>query len=146
MQDKKWLFIFYTGLSLSKAERYNSPSFTIWLTGLPGAGKTTLARNFAREQIPKFVEVYLYCSAEQREKRLEKLGNISAITPELYQPPTMPELSIDTSDDYPELSAMHLISYLEQHSYLAPLWEDIEAEDEEIAIIKTRLQAMGYLE
>jgi hypothetical protein len=25
-------------------------------------------------------------------------------------------------------------------------WEDIETDDEEIAIIKTRLQAMGYLE
>ena len=199
----------------------NSPSFTIWLTGLPRTGKTTLAlflkkalvtrgynveiidsqtlshwinlelqlkeelsedtshtlgydafvtyvctlltrnsiicitsfvspfsaaRNFAREHLPKFVEVYLYCSAEQREKRLEKLGNIPAITPELYQPPTMPELRVDTSDEYPERSAMHLISYLEQHSYLAPLWEDIETEDEEIAIIKTRLQAMGYLD
>lgn len=41
---------------------------------------------------------------------------------------------------------IHLISYLEQHSYLAPLCEDIESDDEEIAIIKTRLQAMGYLD
>ena len=106
----------------------------------------TAARNFAREQISKFVEVYLYCSDELREKRLRKLGNIPAITPELYQPPTKPELSIDTSEDYPERSTMHLISYLEQYSYLAPLWEDIETDNEEIASIKTRLQAMGYLE
>ena len=138
----------WTGWSTISAN--NSSSFTIWLTGLPGTGKTTLAqmlkkalvtrgynveiidaktlshwinlelqmnqelgvdnshalgldafvtyvctfltrngiicitssvspflaaRKFAREQLPKFVEVYLYCSIEQNEKRLEKLGN-----------------------------------------------------------------------
>ena len=209
----------WTGWSTISAN--NSSSFTIWLTGLPGTGKTTLAlllkkalitrgynveiidvktlshwinlelqmkeelrvdnsyalgsdafvtyvctfltrngiicitssvspfsaaRKFAREQLPKFVEVYLFCSSEQNEKRLEKLGNAHAITPGLYQPPTMPEMSIDTSDDFPERSTMRIISYLEQHSYLAPLWEDVDPEDEEIAIIKTRLQAMGYLD
>ncbi len=200
---------------------HNNPSFTIWLTGLPGTGKTTLAiflkralvtrgynveiidnqtlthwmnlelhlkeelfedtshilgydafvtyictlltrngiicitsfvspftaaRNFAREQITKFVEVYLYCSDELRGKRLQKLGKICAISSELYQPPTMPELSIHTGEDYPERSTIRLISYLEQHSYLAPLWEDFETDDEEIASIKSRLQAMGYLD
>ena len=28
--------------------------------------------------------------------------------------------------------AMHLVSCLEQHSYVAPLWEDVESDDEEI--------------
>ncbi len=199
----------------------NNPSFTIWLTGLPGTGKTTLAlflkkalvtrgynveiidnqtlshwmnlelqlkeelledtsyilgydafvtyictlltrngvicitsfvspftaaRNFAREQLSKFVEVYLYCTDELRDKRLHKLGNIPAITSELYQPPTMPDLSIDTSEDYPERSTIRLISYLEHHSYVAPLWDDLETDDEEVASIKSRLQAMGYLD
>jgi hypothetical protein len=41
---------------------------------------------------------------------------------------------------------IHLISYLEQHSFLAPLWEDVESADEEISIIKSRLQTMGYLD
>jgi adenylylsulfate kinase-like enzyme len=104
------------------------------------------ARKFAREQIPKFIEVYLYCSVKQSEKRLEKQDNAHAISPDLYQPPTMPEMSIDTSDDFPERSTMRIISYLEQHSYLAPLWEDVDPEDKEMAIIKTRLQAMGYLD
>src|SRR5437899_8101384 len=134
----------------------NRPSFTIWLTGLPGTGKTTLAlllkkalvtrgynveiidsqtlshwinlelqleeelsedtsrtlgydafvtyvctlltrnsiicitsfvspfsaaRNFAREQLPKFLEVYIYCSAEQREKSIDKLGHMRVMSP-----------------------------------------------------------------
>jgi len=199
----------------------NGFSFTIWLTGLPGAGKRTLAqllkkaliargykveiidtqafthflrlelqineeisedsshtlgydafvtyictlmarngiicitssvspfseaRKYAREQIPQFIEVYLHCSTEQRQKRLEELEDIPAITPDLYQPPMMPELSIDTSEDFPERIALYVISYLEQHSYLAPIWENVDTEDDEIAIIKARLQAMGYLE
>jgi adenylylsulfate kinase len=199
----------------------NSLSFTTWLTGLPGTGKTTLAqllkkalvargykveiidtrslshwiypelhikeeirednshtlsydafvtyvctllarngiicitssvspfseaRKYAREQISLFIEVYLHCSTEQRQKRLAQREDTPAITPDLYQPPLMPELSIDTSDDLPERSTLRIISYLEQHSYIAPLWEEVHTEDEEIAIIKARLQAMGYLE
>ena len=42
--------------------------------------------------------------------------------------------------------AMHLISYLEQHSYVAPLWGNVDSDDAEIANIKTRLQTMGYLD
>lgn len=104
------------------------------------------ARKYAREQIPQFIEVYLHCSSEQRQKRLEHLEDNPAITPDLYQPPTMPELSIDTGEAFPERNALRVISYLEQHSYLAPLCEDVDSEDEEIASIKARLQAMGYLE
>ncbi len=199
----------------------NDLSFTVWLTGLPGTGKTTLAqllkktlvargykveiidtqmlslwlnqelqiheeiredhshtlgydafityicsllsrngiicitssvspyseaRKFAREQILHFIEVYLHCSTEQRQERLEQLEDTPAITSELYQPPLTPELSLDTSLDFPERSTLRVISYLEQHGYLAPLWEDADTEDEEIAIIKARLQALGYLE
>ena len=43
-------------------------------------------------------------------------------------------------------NAMHLVSCLEQHSFLTPLWEDVESDDEEISIIKSRLQTMGYLD
>jgi adenylylsulfate kinase-like enzyme len=199
----------------------NGNSFTIWLTGLPGTGKSTLAqllkkaliargfkieiidtqaltrwlhlelqineeistnsshtlgydafityicslmarngiisitssvspfseaRKYAREQIPKFIEVFIHCSTEQRHKRLEQLEDIPAITPDLYQEPITPELSIETSEDFPERNALQVISYLEQHSYLTPLWEDVDTGDEEVAIIKARLQAMGYLE
>ncbi len=199
----------------------NELSFTIWLTGLPGTGKTTLAhlvkkalmargykieiidtqalshwlnlefqmkednredhtrtpgydvftsyicvllarngiititssvspyqqaRKYAREQIQHFVEVYLHCSNEQRQKRLERVKITAPGKDDLYQPPTTPELSIDTSHELPERSALRIIAYLEQHGYIAPLWEEAGTEDEETATIKARLQAMGYLE
>lgn len=104
------------------------------------------ARKYAREQIPQFIEIYLHCSSEQRQKRQEQLEGILAITPDIYEIPTMPELCIDTSEEIPERNALRVISYLEQHSYLAPLCEDADTGDEEIASIKARLQAMGYLE
>jgi adenylylsulfate kinase len=209
----------WTGWSTISAN--NDLSFTIWLTGLPGTGKTTLskllkkaivtrgykveiidtkmlsrwlnlelqiseeiiedhshtlgydafithictilshngiicitasvspysaARTYAREQIQQFIEVYLHCSDEQRLKRLKQLDAASTLPADLYQPPLAPELSIDTSVDFPELGALRIISFLERHGYLAPLCEDADAEDEEIDIIKARLQAMGYLE
>lgn len=104
------------------------------------------ARKYAREQIPQFIEVYLHCSIEQRQKRLAQLEDFPVISPDIYEPPTMPELSIDTSEEFPERNALRVISYLEQQSYLAPICEDVETGDAEITRIKARLQAMGYLE
>lgn len=106
----------------------------------------TAARTYAREQIQQFIEVYLHCLDEQRQKRLKQLEVTPAITAAIYQPPSAPELSLDTSVDFPERSALRIISYLEQHGYLAPLCEDPDSRNEEIDIIKARLQAMGYLE
>lgn len=103
------------------------------------------ARTFARKQIAQFIEVYLYCTAEQRLKRLQEQETTSIISADLYQPPANPELSIDTSHELPERSALRVIAYLEQHGFVAPLWED-EDTDEETASIKARLQSLGYLE
>lgn len=103
------------------------------------------ARNHAREQLQHFIEVYLHCSNEQRQKRLEQQEHSSIIPAHLYQPPQRPELTINTSTELPERSALHIISYLEQHSYIAPLWEALETE-EEITRIKARLWALGYLD
>mgnify|MGYP001160722028 CR=1 FL=1 len=103
------------------------------------------ARTFAREQIAQFIEVYLHCSAEQGRKRLEEQETTSTIPADLYQPPTKAELSIDTSQELPERSALRVIAYLEQHGFVAPLWQD-EDTDDEIASIKARLQSLGYLD
>ena len=106
------------------------------------------ARNYAREQIRRFIEVYLHCPAEQRHQRLQEQEHPSprpTIAEHLYQPPTRAELSIDTSSELAERSALRVIDYLEQSGYITPRWEEAETE-EEIATIKARLQALGYLE
>ncbi|HET7637633.1 MAG TPA: hypothetical protein VFK47_02740, partial [Ktedonobacteraceae bacterium] len=65
---------------------------------------------------------------------------------QLYQVPLRAELSIDTSLEPPERSALRIIEYLEQRSYMAPLWEETDPADEEIANVQARLRALGYLE
>jgi adenylylsulfate kinase len=107
------------------------------------------ARIHAREHLPRFIEIYLHCSAQQREARRRKRENISAVAnlaESIYEPPPCPELSIDTTAESPERSALRILDYLEQHGYIAPLWEAGEMDDAEIALIKARLQALGYLD
>jgi adenylylsulfate kinase len=199
----------------------NDTSFTIWFTGLPGTGKTTLAhlvqkalitrgykveiidsqalsywlkhelqiedtsqedrshtpgydafityictllarngiititvavspyrqaRIHAREQIHHLVEVYLYCLEERRLERICQQEYVTDIPKHFYQVPLHAELSIDTGLEPPERSALRIIEYLEQQSYVAPLWEETDPADEEIANVKARLRALGYLE
>ena len=199
----------------------NTTSFTIWFTGLPGTGKTTLAhlvkktlvtrgykveiidshalsywlkhelhieddiredrshtpgydafityictllarngiititvsvspyqeaRIHAREQIQHFIEVYVHCSADLRRKRLQQHELPASTAEHMYQPSTRPELSINTGLELPERSALHVLTYLEQCGHIAPRWEENDTLDEEIAIVKVRLQALGYLE
>jgi adenylylsulfate kinase len=104
------------------------------------------ARTHAREQIHHFIEVYLHCTPEQRLERLRQHGLKPAMPAQLYQVPTRSELSIDTSLELTERSALRIIAYLEQCGYVAPLWEDKDSTDEEIANVMARLQALGYLE
>ncbi len=104
------------------------------------------ARIHAREQISRFVEIYLHCPDEAHLQRLRECNRITEIEGSLYQPPPTAEISLDTSLESPERSALHILAYLEQYSYITPLWEKLEQEDEEIAMIKARLQSLGYLE
>jgi adenylylsulfate kinase len=108
------------------------------------------ARSHAREHLPQFIEIYLYCSPEQRyeRRRRKKEDNSVAanLAESLYEPPTSAELSIDTTGESPERSALRILDYLEQHGYIAPLWEEAEMDKSEIALIKARLQALGYLD
>jgi adenylylsulfate kinase len=103
------------------------------------------ARDFAREQLRQFVEVYLHCSEDQRYDRLHRQEQRQLVGEEHYQPPIRAELSIDTGGEAAERSALRVISYLEQSSYIAPLWETTDTQ-EEIAMMKARLQALGYLD
>jgi adenylylsulfate kinase len=212
----------WPGWSTISADVENSPSPTVWLTGLAGVGKTMLAqlvkksllgrgykaeiidaqtlsywlkqelhideevlehhiassydafityvcallarngvititasispdqgtRRHAREHITNFIEVYLHCPTEERNKRLHpQQMKHNSFDEQSYQPPLRPELSINTSTEPPERSALRIIAYLEQHGHIAPLWENSESEtDDELAKINARLQALGYLE
>ena len=104
------------------------------------------ARIHAREQIQHFIEVYVHCPAELRLKRIQQQKLPSSIAEDIYQPPTSAELSIDTSLEVPERSALRIIAYLEQCGYVAPLYEKTDMSDEEIENVKARLQALGYLD
>lgn len=106
------------------------------------------AREYAREQLPHFIEVYLHCPTEQRCARLRRQKRTASIDEQLYQIPTTPELSLDTSHEAPECSTLRIIAYLEQRGYIAPLWDtiDLAVEEEEITIIKARLRTLGYLD
>jgi adenylylsulfate kinase len=107
------------------------------------------ARIHARGQIQHFIEIYLHCPNKERLQRLRLLERTTEIAESIYQPPTKAEISLNTSLELCERSALHILTYLEQHSYIAPLWEEMEKEhqeDDEIAVIKARLQALGYLE
>lgn len=100
----------------------------------------------AREQISHFIEIYLHCPNEIRLQRLRELKRTTGIEESLYRPPPTAEISLDTSLESAERSALHVLAYLEQCSYITPIWEKLEQEDEEITMIKARLQALGYLE
>jgi adenylylsulfate kinase len=105
------------------------------------------ARNFAREQLRQFVEVYLSCPNELRYQRLHQQEHLSLISDQVYEPPLAPELVLDTRHESAERSTLRILSYLEHHSYIAPLWDTIEEDEEdEIEAIKARLKALGYLE
>ena len=104
------------------------------------------ARLHAREQIRHFIEVYLHCPNEIRDKRLRQLELTPNFPIHLYQPPANAELSIDTGLEVPERSTLRIVGHLEQIGLVAPLWQDVALADEEMNSVITRLQALGYLD
>ena len=102
-------------------------------------------RSHAREQIQHFIEVYVHCLENDRNKRLRQ-QEITDIAAHLYEVPLHAELNIDTSLELIERSALRIISYVEQRGFIAPLWEELDTTDEETAIIMARLQSLGYLD
>ena len=104
------------------------------------------ARAFAREQIQHFIEIYVFCEEELRQRRLVEEEHTTAILPDLYQPPQAAELHLDTSGEHSERSALRILNYLEEHGYITPRWAENDFDDDEITTIKARLQALGYLD
>ena len=108
------------------------------------------AREWAREQIGNFVEVYVKCPIEvcrQRDvKGLYKLvdeGKIKGFTgvDDPYEEPEHPDLVIETDKETIEESVSRIFAKLEELGYLEP--EEIREEDAKV--ITDRLAALGYL-
>jgi adenylylsulfate kinase len=108
------------------------------------------ARDWAREQIGNFVEVYVKCPIEvcrQRDvKGLYKLvdeGKLKGFTgvDDPYEEPEHPELVIETDKETIEESVSRIFARLEDLGYLEP--EEIREEDAKV--ITDRLAALGYL-
>src|SRR5207248_4813005 len=108
------------------------------------------ARDWARQQIDNFVEIYVKCPIDvcrQRDvKGLYKLvdeGKLKGFTgvDDPYEEPEHPELVIQTDKETIEESVSRIFSKLEELGYLEP--EEIREEDAKV--ITDRLAALGYL-
>ena len=113
-------------------------------------------RDEARAEIKRFAEVFVKCPLEECVRRDVKglykkamAGEIPAFTgvSDPYEEPLDPELVLDTTKEGPEESARRVIATLERLGYL-PAPEvgkgAYDAEDE--AVVKKRLERLGYLE
>ncbi|HZS75113.1 MAG TPA: adenylyl-sulfate kinase [Ktedonobacteraceae bacterium] len=106
------------------------------------------AREWARNEIKNFVEVYVKCPIEvcrQRDvKGLYKLvdeGKIKGFTgvDDPYEEPEHPELVIETDKESVEESVVRIFAKLEELGYLEP------EEASEQQVVTDRLTALGYL-
>lgn len=107
-------------------------------------------RQWARDHIGDFVEVYVKCPIEvcrQRDvKGLYKLvdeGKIKGFTgvDDPYEEPEHPELIVETDRETVEESVGRIFARLEDLGYLEP--EDLHEDD--ARLVTDRLAALGYL-
>src|SRR5258706_13215393 len=107
-------------------------------------------RQWARDHIGDFVEVYVKCPIEvcrQRDvKGLYKLvdeGKIKGFTgvDDPYEEPDNPELIVETDKETIEESVARIFSKLEELGYLEPE----EMPEEDARVVTDRLAALGYL-
>jgi len=84
-------------------------------------------RAYARENLPKFVEVYLKCSIKECIKRDSKglykkalAGEINNMTgiQDPYEEPVDPEVLLDTEHDSSKYNAVNIIRKLEELGYI----------------------------
>lgn len=85
------------------------------------------SRAYAREEIGRFIEVFVRCSLEQCEKRDVKglyqkarRGEIEQFTgiSDPYEEPEHPEITIDTETMTKEEAATHIVKELERQGFL----------------------------
>lgn len=108
------------------------------------------AREWARNEIGNFVEVYVKCPIEVCRERdvkgLYKLvdeGKLKGFTgvDDPYEEPEHPELVVETDKETIEESVSRIFAKLEELGYLEPE----EQSEDEAKVVTDRLAAMGYL-
>jgi adenylylsulfate kinase len=113
-------------------------------------------RDFIRQDIGRFVEVYCRCPLEVLVERDVKglyqkalAGEIENFTgvSDPYEEPLHPEIVVHTGTESPEQSLANILSKLEELSYVPSALTDeagsYTAEEEQI--LEDRLKALGYL-
>ncbi|MBI3321799.1 MAG: adenylyl-sulfate kinase [Candidatus Omnitrophica bacterium] len=85
------------------------------------------ARDHNRQQIGRFIEVYVKCSIEELTRRDVKglyqkalAGEIQNFTgvSDPYEPPTRPEITVDTERQDEDESLRAILTYLEQEGWI----------------------------
>lgn len=134
-------------------------------------------RDQVRERIMDFIEIHVATSLEECMRRDVKGLYAKAVAGEIkeftgvsdpYEPPTNPEISLQTEGHTPEQSAAEVLGWLERHGYLEPVTAPAPVEaatdlpnghheaapasgagaaytEEEEAEVSARLEALGYL-
>ncbi len=107
-----------------------------------------------KEEVGNFVEVYCYAPLEALIERDVKglykkalAGEIKNFTgvSDPYEPPTNPDVMIDSSTETVEGSLAKILRRLEELGYVPPSEETEPYTAEEEAEIEARLEALGYL-
>jgi adenylyl-sulfate kinase len=107
-----------------------------------------------KQEVGNFVEVYCYAPLEALIERDVKglykkalAGEIKNFTgvSDPYEPPTNPDVTIDSSSETVEESLAKILRRLEELGYIPPSEETEPYTAEEEAEIEARLEALGYL-
>jgi len=107
-------------------------------------------RDEIRQQIGRFVEVYVSCPLDVLTVRDVKGLYKKALAGELphftgvsdpYEPPLKPEVIVETDRETPAESTAKIIHYLETQGYIPPA----SPPEDEDQIVGERLKALGYL-
>lgn len=108
-----------------------SKGFAIWLTGLSGAGKSTIAQRLNGELTAlgwRGVEVYVRCSVTELSRRDVKglyekalrgeIENFTGIS-DPYEEPQKAEIVVDSEHETLDESVGKILDYLQERGYTA---------------------------
>lgn len=111
-------------------------------------------RDFIRQDIGRFVEVYCQCPMEVLIERDVKglykkalggeIENFTGVS-DPYEEPLNPEVVVHSDRESPEESVARILTKLEELGYIPPSEEDQAYSPEEEKVLEDKLRALGYL-